>query len=202
MTLSGSTQSSWWLLTELVQLNGVDRLLLVLDRPATRGGSKAPEDDGRAGSRRPPLSGRAVGPLRAEDIAVQVRNLFDESELDADTMTAVVDRAAESVLRGRAGRGSRGDGRRRAARGDGTARDGTAGCPSEPSRVLDVDVGGPRRGLGARAYLHRWPARRHACCDAPSHNRGVGRGVDWRRWCRTADWVPTGRAPLDPGSDR
>ena len=86
-------ESSWWLLTELVQLNGVDRLLLVLT-------ARLPEVDRRHPkmmaelARGDHLDRVVLGPLRAEDIAVQVRNLFDESELDADTMTAVVDRAA------------------------------------------------------------------------------------------------------------
>ena len=85
--------SSWWLLTELVQLRGVDRMLLVLT-------ARLPEVD-RTHPRAVADLARSkhferivLGPMHPQHIAVHVRHLFDQAGLEGDAVSAIVNRAA------------------------------------------------------------------------------------------------------------
>ena len=85
-------ESSLWLLTEFVQLRDVDRMLLVLTaRLPDMAREQATTPTEVAGGDR--FERVVLGPLPSEDIAAQVRGLSAGSELDADTVRAVVNRA-------------------------------------------------------------------------------------------------------------
>ena len=85
-------ESSLWLLTEFVQLRDVDRMLLVWTaRLPDMAREQATTPTEVAGGDR--FERVVLGPLPSDDIAAQVRGLSDGSELDADTVRAVVDRA-------------------------------------------------------------------------------------------------------------